>query len=407
MHPTGEGDKFMRRSLSRSSETDPLYRKEMASNYRLRSDAELDLPVDHRSAELSDLDPINASGPETPILSRSAVLQPEEPSFSAFGVRIPYKYGSLVLLTFQTSLIVLYMKYSRGAVTYLATAAVVMAELLKIVLASMLAMHELKSGSIDLLVRKIFTEQPGEFIKVGVVSFLYVIQNNLLYIAVSNLEPATYQVTYQLKILTTAVMSVWMLSKPLSGRQWGSLVLLTAGVALVQTATMNSNAQAADGARPMLGLIAVLVSCGSSAFAGVYLEKLLKNSTATVWVRNVQLGVWGAPLGLVFALFNDYDSIVEKGFFQGFGWVVGLLVFQQAAGGLLIAVAIRYADNILKGFATSISIILSSIVSMIMFSFEPNLLWLGGAALVIVATILYSMPASAAPAPTVVSEARR
>ena len=35
----------------------------------------------------------------------------------------------------------------------------------------------------------------------------------------------------------------------------------------------------------------------------------------------------------------------------------------QAFGGLMVAVAVKYADNILKVFATSISIIVSSIFS--------------------------------------------
>lgn len=39
------------------------------------------------------------------------------------------------------------------------------------------------------------------------------------------------------------------------------------------------------------------------------------------------------------------------------------LLFLQALGGLVIAAVIKYADNILKGFATSLSIILSTLIS--------------------------------------------
>ena len=42
------------------------------------------------------------------------------------------------------------------------------------------------------------------------------------------------QVTYQLKILTTAVFSVIILQRSLSLTKWVSLILLTVAVALVQ-----------------------------------------------------------------------------------------------------------------------------------------------------------------------------
>ena len=39
-----------------------------------------------------------------------------------------------------------------------------------------------------------------------------------------------------------------------------------------------------------VGLVAVLTACCSSGFAGVYFEKILKGTKATIWMRNVQLG---------------------------------------------------------------------------------------------------------------------
>lgn len=40
-----------------------------------------------------------------------------------------------------------------------------------------------------------------------------------------------------------------------------------------------------------VGVTAVLVACCSSGFAGVYFEKILKESKQSVWVRNIQLGL--------------------------------------------------------------------------------------------------------------------
>ena len=71
-------------------------------------------------------------------------------------------------------------------------------------------------------------------------SGLYTLQNNLLFIALSNLDAATYQVTYQLKILTTALFSVLMLGKKLDSYKWVSLVILMAGVSFVQVSSINT-----------------------------------------------------------------------------------------------------------------------------------------------------------------------
>ncbi len=77
-------------------------------------------------------------------------------------------------------------------------------------------------------------DKPYENLKLAIPSGLYTIQNNLLFVSLSNLDAATYQVTYQLKILTTALFSVLMLGKKLDPIKWVSLVLLMAGVSLVQ-----------------------------------------------------------------------------------------------------------------------------------------------------------------------------
>ena len=47
-------------------------------------------------------------------------------------------------------------------------------------------------------------------------------------------------------------------------------------------------------------------------------------------------------------ILNDLDSVVSGGFFQGYTSIVVILVLLQAFGGLVVAIAVKYADNILK-----------------------------------------------------------
>jgi UDP-galactose transporter len=112
-----------------------------------------------------------------------------------------------------------------------------------------------------------------------------------------------------------------------------------------------------------VGLLAVLAACTVSGLASVYFEKGLKdsNTSASLWVRNVQLSFY--------SLFLRCSSVLCFGWgdrkawlFEGYNWVVWTAVCFQAFGG--IALCVNYADNIAKNFATSISIVLSLLASI-------------------------------------------
>lgn len=70
--------------------------------------------------------------------------------------------------------------------------------------------------------------------------------------------------------------------------------------------------------------------------------------------------------------------------------MVWLIILLQAFSGLLVAVVVKYADNILKGFATSAAIVISCVVSMYLFDFQLSAQFVVGSTLVIVATFVYS-----------------
>lgn len=67
-----------------------------------------------------------------------------------------------------------------------------------------------------------------------------------------------------------------------------------------------------------------------------------------------------------------------------------LIVVVYAVGGLTVAVVIKYADNILKGFATSLAIIASCLASTVLFDFRPTLQFIIGVSLVLVSIYIYS-----------------
>ena len=125
--------------------------------------------------------------------------------------------------------------------------------------------------------------------------------------------------------------------------------------------------------------------------AGVYFEKTLKGTHTPLWARNFQLATFGIIIGTVGMYVNDGDKIKEKGILFGYHKLVWAIIVMQAFGGLLVGVVVKYTDNILKGFAAAVSIVISCVLSVYLFSFKLTAPFVFGAGLVMLATYLYGM----------------
>lgn len=107
------------------------------------------------------------------------------------------KYVSLFTLTIQNASLILTIRYSRTLPgdMYITTTAVVFAEIFK-VLACLLIILAEKQNIQDWL-HLLYTTiigQPWDTLKLSVPALIYTVQNNLQYVAISNLDAATFQV---------------------------------------------------------------------------------------------------------------------------------------------------------------------------------------------------------------------
>ena len=281
-----------------------------------------------------------------------------------------------------------------------ATVAVLLAELLKLLMSIALELNivgGLGSGSTaDKLSRSVLGSML-DTARVAVPALLYTIQNNLIYVALANIEVVAFQVLYQTKLLLTALLSFCFLGSRFSVLQWASLLMLTAGVIAVEMSDASgSDPSKAD--RPRhdrargLGAAASLMSALLSSCAGVYFEAVVKRkeqNSPSLWVRNVQLCVFSVPLAAL-AVASQWAHIQKAGGpFVGFDAYANTLVLLNAAGGLVVAVVVKYGDNVLKNFTTSLSVILGTIISVVLFDFKLTLQFGWGAALVLVAAYIY------------------
>ncbi|KAG5507575.1 hypothetical protein JKF63_06524 [Porcisia hertigi] len=282
-------------------------------------------------------------------------------------------------------------------------------------------------------------------------ALLFNMQNFLIFVGLSNLDAVSFQVWSQTKLLFAALFSVWLLDRKLSAMQWLSLVALTAGVLGAQfgaprpTRSLNSipvhsasptqpcisgcsdseelhvGAGGEHRANQLIGIAACVLSGVSSSYASVYFEKVVKTTSATLSVRNIQLSLFGIPFAFISMLILDVfpswyasvqcgqsvhwnifsaeaaevaeamtNSTINAGcrvrpfyFWQRYDRLLTWgLVAIHALGGLLVAMVVKYADNILKGFATGIAVVISGLMSSVVSGYEPSLAFVLGAALV-------------------------
>ena len=339
------------------------------------------------------------------------------------------KFVSLVGLVLQNSTLVLFMRYAltRKTVNYSFTSIVVSQELLKILVCTIalliifyrkhLSNRKIKKINdsnqvLDITVcteptenhiesnfsvlREVYHETFNkEGLKLFIPALCYTVQNNLLFIALENLDAVTFQVTYQFKLLVTALFMVLILGKKLTKKQWFSLFLLLIGIILTQlnkidkNITKNVNTTATTRtSNSILGLIVVTICCFTSAFASVYFEKILKATSVSIITRNFQLAIFSSTMSFIAYITIEGKPLTN--FFNGYDKVVLILIMLNVFGGFLVAMVMKYADNILKGFSTAISIVLCGIISYLFFEFIPTTFFITGSFLVVISVFLYN-----------------
>lgn len=326
------------------------------------------------------------------------------------------KYAALCCVVLHQTAAVFTMRYSQvvrktaGRPPYLSTVTVFTTEMAKLLGSFAIVVVE-EGGPMAACqaVVDAFQGSLAELLRLTVPALLYSIQNNLLFVALAHLTAAVYTVSYQLKTLTTALFSVMVLRRELSRMQWLALAALSAGVGLLQLPAGSTGGGGSGGSSregttrapqvsvSMLGMGAVCGASLTSGFCGVYMEKLLKQSKMSLWMRNVQLALVGAPVSLICALWADYSQILEGGFLQGFDGLVWAVVGINALGGLAIAAVLRYADNIVKCFATAVAVLVSCLLSNLMGELVLSSLFVAGTSLVAVATVMYGLGSDRGP----------
>ncbi|XVE66478.1 hypothetical protein DITRI_Ditri08aG0082800 [Diplodiscus trichospermus] len=216
---------------------------------------------------------------------------------------------------------------------------------------------------------------------------LYLFKNLLQYYIFAYVDAPGYQILKNLNIISTGVLYRIILKKKLSEIQWAAFILLCAGCT---TAQLNSRSDHVL-QTPLQGWIMAIVMALLSGFAGVYTEAIIKKRPSrNINVQNFWLYIFGMAFNAIAILIQDFDAVMNKGFFHGYSVITTLMILNHALSGIAVSMVMKYADNIVKVYSTSVAMIFTAVVSLFLFGFHLTLAFFLGAIVVSVSVYLHS-----------------
>ncbi|KAG8485893.1 hypothetical protein CXB51_020230 [Gossypium anomalum] len=198
----------------------------------------------------------------------------------------------------------------------------------------------------------------------------------LQYYIFAYVDAPGYQILKNLNIISTGVLYRIILKKKLSDIQWAAFILLCAGCTTAQLNSRSDHVLQTS----LPGWIMAIVMALLSGFAGVYTEAIIKKRLSrNINVQNFWLYIFGMAFNAIAILIQDFDAVMNKGFFHGYSIITTLMILNHALSGIAVSMVMKYADNIVKVYSTSVAMLLTAVVLVFLFGFNLTLAFFLGA----------------------------
>ncbi|XP_047338439.1 CMP-sialic acid transporter 1-like [Impatiens glandulifera] len=289
-------------------------------------------------------------------------------------------YFVAALLTVLTSSqgILTTLSQSNGGYKYDYATVPFLAEFFKLVVSGLFLWKEFRGSSIPRM-----TTEWKSIRLYPIPSIIYLVHNNVQFATLTYVDTSTYQIMGNLKIVTTGILFRLFLQRKLSNLQWMAIVLLAVGTTTSQIKGCGQSSCDSVFSAPIQGYMFAGLSACLSALAGVYTEFLMKKNNDSLYWQNVQLYTFGVIFNMAKLILDDVRGGLENGpwwqrLFNGYNITTWMVVLNLGSTGLLVSWLMKYADNIIKVYSTSMAMLLTMLLSIYLFNFKPTLqLFLG------------------------------
>jgi UDP-galactose transporter len=230
-------------------------------------------------------------------------------------------------------------------------------------------------------------------------ALLYCFNNQLAFSLFRWADAATVTLIKSASSFVSAILLWLLLSRPIAPLQWHAILLQVLGLFIVQYDACKGTALL-----PLPVYFALLLALFISSFAGVWNEHVLKTVKVSMHVQNLCLYSFGVLFNLLVFVFLE-PRVGGRGllasYFYGYNAAAVGVIFCQSLLGLVVTAVLKYADTVIRSFATACSISLLYAVNVIFLGWKLNLTLCAGCCVVFISTYLYmrlSPPASPPPA---------
>ncbi|MQM12132.1 hypothetical protein Taro_045045, partial [Colocasia esculenta] len=216
---------------------------------------------------------------------------------------------------------------------------------------------------------------------------LYLVKNLLQYYIFAYVDAPSYQILKNFNIISTGVLYRIILKRKLSEIQWAAFILLCAGCT---TAQLNSSFE-----QEFYTCLQLLMWCSSDHVLQTPIQG---------WMMAIVMALLSGFAGVYT---EDFDAVMNKGFFHGYSLITTLMILNHALSGIAVSFVMKYADNIVKVrqfvsfdigwklcmqvYSTSVAMLLTAVVSVFLFGFHLSLAFFLGSTVVSVAVYLHSI----------------
>ncbi|KAL3567534.1 hypothetical protein D5086_030185 [Populus alba] len=280
--------------------------------------------------------------------------------------------------------------FSPLSVNFLIEAAKV---LFAIVMLLFQARHQ-KVGEKPLLSISTFVQAARNNVLLAVPAFLYAINNYLKFIMQLYFNPATVKMLSNLKVLVIAVLLKFIMRRRFSIIQWEALALLLIGISVNQLRSLPEGTSAMGLPVATGAYIYTLIFVTVPSMASVFNEYAMKSQYDTsIYLQNVFLYGYGA----IFNFLAILVTVVVKGpssfnILEGHSKATMLLIFNNAAQGILSSFFFKYADTILKKYSSTVATIFTGIASAALFGHTLTINFMLGISIVFISMHQFFSP---------------